>query len=236
MHQAFLEISNAAAILGNPRKRKLYDRNFIDETGKLTQAGHAHAVRARRAAIFGGAFIAAIASVLIFNFLGPALESNRKSVQSVPPDQKIAAAQPSPAAVPSSPAPETKNGANKPASQPASGAASAQANAQDYLPPAGPPQPKNDTVEAPGQPSQEPARPRWQAQRQSHEPSRVERTPRLAQSTEPNSAADFRERDIGLRKPHYRGETEVSPSPTLRTAQCLACLTDDRANCSKICQ
>src|SRR6185312_16270150 len=52
LYEAFSQISNAAAILGNPKTRKFYDRGYIDEAGALTQAGLADKSRSRRNAAF----------------------------------------------------------------------------------------------------------------------------------------------------------------------------------------
>jgi hypothetical protein len=217
MHQAFLEISGAAVILGNRRARKLYDRNYIDETGRPTQAGLARTAQVRKAAIFSGAFIALAAGLLIVNFGGPAPEANRKSVLAGLPPQKIAAAEPPRPAVSPSTEPDTKTEANKPGEENPNIGASAQASVQDYLPPVEVIKPKNGAAEVRSEPIQAPGKPRRRPYRQySHAP-------------------DLREQDVELSGPLDRGRIAASDSPVLKSAQCLACLTDDRVNCSKTC-
>jgi curved DNA-binding protein CbpA len=244
MHQAFLEISNAAVILGNPRKRKLYDLNYIDEAGKLTQSGLAHATRARKAAIFGVASIAVIAGLLILNFGGPAPGINRKSVQTGPQPLKVAAAEPQPSAVSPSPEPDTKTGTHKPGNESAGIGAPTEASAQDYLPPAAVLMHKSDASSAPDQPIQEPSQPRRHTSRHySHAPGPARPAGRLAQSIERGRKAgsstevapEIWGQDIEFHEPFNRGQIATSDSPALKTAQCLACLTDDRANCSGAC-
>jgi curved DNA-binding protein CbpA len=239
MHQSFLEISNAAAILGNPSKRRLYDLNCIDETGKLTQTGLARAARVRKAAFFSVALIAAIAGLLFLNSGAPVPEDNRKSVQASNPPQKVAAAEPSPAPV--SPAPElgTKTEASQPVKEHPEASAPAGARAEDYLPPAEVLKDKNSSG-ASGQPSQPPAKPLHRTLRQ-HGPAK--QTRRLTQSVERSGEANppaaaapgLWEPGNESARPFSRRRIAASDAPALKAAECLACLTNDRANCSRTC-
>jgi hypothetical protein len=241
MHQAFLEISNAAAILGNPQKRRLYDQNYIDETGNMTPAGLARAARVRNAVMVSTIFIAVIAGLFIFNFWGPVPEANHKSVQASPPPQKVAAPEPSPSKAPASLEPEIKTEANKPGNESPDAGAPAEASAQDYLPPAALAKRKSAAGGVSSQPVQESANQRRPASRQySHTSGPAKLTRRLAQSAErqgeagfPGAAAPGEDKESA--GPLDRGQTAASDSPALRTAQCLACLTNDRADCSRTC-
>ena len=64
MYKAFSEIRNAAKILCNPRTRRRYDLGYIDEDGRQTGAGRAHAVRLRTAWVTGAAAFAVLAIVV----------------------------------------------------------------------------------------------------------------------------------------------------------------------------
>jgi curved DNA-binding protein CbpA len=238
MHQSFLEIANAAAILGNPGKRRLYDLNCIDETGKLTQTGLARAARVRKAALFSVASIAVIAGLLILNFWAPVPEVNPKSVQSDPTSPKVAAAEPSPSQMAPSPKLDTKTEAHQPASENPDASARADARAEDYLPPAEVHRHRNNTSGASSQPGQETAKPlrrtsRWQAE--------AKQARRLTQSAERGGDANSSAaRHIGEARdaparPFSRNRIAASDASASMAAQCLACLTGDRANCSRTC-
>jgi curved DNA-binding protein CbpA len=239
MHQAFLEISNAAAILADPRRRRLYDLNYIDETGNITQAGLARAARVRDAVIVAGISIAVIASLFIFNFGGPVPEANHRTVQTVPPPQKVVAAEPSPSKAAASPQLEINSEANKPASQSPDAGATVEASTQDYLPPAPLLKRQSAAEGASGQPNQGSVRPRRRSQySNSLGPEKLTR--RLAQSAERDGETGSRAApapggDNEFTGASHRGRIAASDSPASRTAQCLACLTNDRANCSKTC-
>jgi curved DNA-binding protein CbpA len=216
MHRAFIEISSAAAILGNPRTRRLYDRNYIDESGRPTPAGLARAARARKAAIFSGGLSAAVAGLFILNFWGPAPEADRKSVQAGPPPQQAVAKESRPAVVSPSHEPAAKTEANEAANGSPSG----------------------------GAPIREPTSQRWQKFRYySHPPSAERHARRFAGSTELGGetgssgarAPGFWERDIRSPDSRPQGRIAASDSATLKSAQCLACLTSGSANCSRAC-
>jgi curved DNA-binding protein CbpA len=71
MHEAFSEIRNAAKILCNPKTRRLYDLGYIDEAGRQTGAGRAHAVRLRTAWMSSAAVFAVLAIVLSSLWISP---------------------------------------------------------------------------------------------------------------------------------------------------------------------
>lgn len=92
MYKAFSEIRNAAKILCNPRTRRRYDLGYIDEDGRQTGAGRAHAVRLRAAWVPGAAAFAILAIVLSGLWTAP--EEAPAGAQAAGPDARVNAAVP----------------------------------------------------------------------------------------------------------------------------------------------
>jgi hypothetical protein len=243
MHQAFIEISSAAGILRNPGMRRLYDRNYIDESGRPTAAGLARAARARMTAIVCGASIAFIAGLFILNVWGPALEVRKKSIQAGPPPPQVAVTEPSSAALSPSLGAAAKTDANGAAAGPGDGAP-AEANAEDYLPRGEVLKRKTTAANVPSERIQELRKPYRQSYRKYvQKPGPAMQTQGLAHNAERShgaassdtAAAELWQEDIWFPGSSRRSKVAASDSPTLKSAQCLACLTGERANCSKTC-
>jgi curved DNA-binding protein CbpA len=262
MQQAFLDISDAAEILTNSRTRKLYDRGLIDENGRRTEAGLAHASKTRTVIRRGALLVFGLASAVALHFLNAnptsspnvaqgtdqtALHNEHSNVTSAasslpkPSDagpQTVAKAdQP---AIPE-PSPATHGDRRAEVSKdtpPISGSSHAEGRSHDYLPPEttvnaqnGLPQTSGATGRVRGQgPQKSGVSPEPQRKRQAQSFDRRRR------STSLNSAApDMWRSNIWLPESFSHASDPASVTPTLRTAQCLACLTNDRANCSARC-
>jgi hypothetical protein len=241
MHLAFTEISRAASILGNPKTRKLYDQGYIDEFGKPTKAGLARTSRARTAVFAGGALFAiGLAGLAVFTVepqnprIGP-LESPNDATTA----QHASQVSPTPATD------QTLKSVfnDKPAPQGSDGAAPLHVGARDYLPPKTKDGPENPTrpvaperPRALGAPSlfaapKNPAIRGAQAEpggRRTRNPER-RRVARLSR-TGPGMVQSYIW--FGAPAPASR---PIRASQTLKTAQCLACLTDHQADCSRAC-
>jgi curved DNA-binding protein CbpA len=239
MHGAFMDISNAAALLRDPKDRKLYDLGYIDEAGRTTEFGRAHAKRRKRGLLLATLLIAGLAG---FFAAGPEPDAEMPrsaSASSAPPktgiEAKLTTALDAPAAAPSDPkiekaAPAIESHHAEPYPQ------RAQADSKDYLPAAapafanGPPDAK-----APAPPRRQamvrPAEPNGKAKRET--PARdTEREPRpRLVSKEPSGWQSY----IWLGGPPPSQET-VLASQTKRSARCLACLTDPFGDCGKSCR
>jgi hypothetical protein len=241
MHLAFTEISRAASILGNPKTRKLYDQGYIDEFGKPTKAGLARTSRVRTAVFATGALFAiGLAGLAVFT-VG---SQNRRSgpMESATDANSVQhASQVSPPPAADQALKSAPN--NKPAPQGSDGAAPLQANARDYLPPETKDGPKNPTgpvaperPRAPGAPSLsavpknpsiQPAQAKPSDGRTPHPERR--RVARLSR-TGPGMVQSYIW--FGAPAPVLR---PIRATQTLKTAQCLACLTDHQADCSRAC-
>ena len=241
MHLAFTEISRAASILGNPKTRKLYDRGYIDEFGKPTKAGLACTSRVRTAVFSCGALFAiGLAALAVFTVepqdrrIGPLEANDANSVQ------RASQVSPPPPVTDQTP----KSASNdKPAPRESDGAAPLQADARDYLPPETKDGPENPTgpvsperPRAPGAPSlvAAPKNPPLQGtqakpgDRRTLNPER-RRVARLSR-TGPGTVQSYIW--FGAPAPASR---PIRAAQTLKTAHCLACLTDHQADCSRAC-
>ena len=235
MHLAFTEISRAASILGNPKTRKLYDQGYIDEFGKQTKAGLARASRVRTA-VLAGAFVT-IVGLAVFS-IGHSNEPLESANHESAPAQRIA--EPSlPASIPRPPE-ETQTFASRP--QVPEAAPPLQADARDYLPP--------ETRDGPG------SNPRQDSPEGTRKlPPRLTPLPKSpavqsaqAKPGERRTLNPERRRLARLARPGpqmlqsyiWFGGPAPTPGPmrasqTLKTAHCLACLTDHQADCSRAC-
>ncbi len=121
MQQSFSEIRNAAELLGNPKTRKLYDLGYIDEAGRQTEAGRAHASRFR--VVSGVLLTLSGAAVLFFGFWGSPKDDSGGVPISRLQDRRDAAPAKETAALPQavadpSPIAPAKAAAYKPVTQP----------------------------------------------------------------------------------------------------------------------
>lgn len=237
MHHAYMEIAAAAAILTNPKTRKLYDQGDIDERGKPTEVGLAKASRARKM-VLAGAFVAACLGGLLILAFWDAKPSSVRTPKSAGNETAFTpAANPAPSpSVKRQPAPSAPTSAEKDASVAVSDAprdqtsaprAPVQADARDYLPP--------DTVLHSG--------------RDLSGDSIIGGAPhsRISQrNIERNAHKPQRTKQAALPRPGPSrqklwagGASQASdPAPvfqSLRTAHCLACLTNHQAECASAC-
>ena len=206
MHLAFTEISRAASILGDPKKRKLYDQGYIDEFGKPTKAGLARMSRVRTAVFSCSAMFAiGLAGLAVFTIASQNRESGPMESAMDANSVKHASQLPPPPAADQT----LKSVSNdKPAPHGADGAAPLQGGARDHPP------------------SETRAKPRERKTR-NPEPRRVARLSRTAPGTVQSYIW------FGAPAPASR---PIRAAQTLETAHCLACLTDHRADCSRACR
>ena len=147
MYKAFSEIRNAAKILCNPRTRRRYDLGYIDEDGRQTVAGRAHAVRLRTAWVSGAAAFAVLAIVVSglwtvpneapagAQVAGPDTRVNAAAPRAATPPKAMADAAPAPA--PPQQAKREQNRvatANKPAPVPGHEAGPGEPSSQTHPP------------------------------------------------------------------------------------------------------
>ena len=242
MHLAFTEISRAASILGDPKTRKLYDQGYIDEFGKPTKAGLARTSRVRTAVFSCGALFAiGLAGLAVFTVESQDRRSGpMESANDANSVQRASQLSPPPAADPS-----LKSVSNdKPESQRSEGAAHLQANVRDHLPPetkdepehpAGPVAPERPR--APGTPSLF-AAPKNPVIQDAHAKPRERRT----RNPEQRRVARFSRTGPGMVQPYIwfgapaPASRPIRAAQTLKTAHCLACLTDHQADCSRACR
>ena len=255
MAQAFAEIAGAAAILCDPKTRKLYDRGYIDETGGRTKAGLARASRIRKAGVFGTLAVFGFAGLLVFNLWSGSSIRTRDDVQvsGLPAALNDTGAQgvdgrsddrqvstdraPLPAPLPSQQevSQKAKSQADeKSDSSSPGGSAAAEANARDYLPP--------ETLFHPGSSGGLAKDRERAAQKSTIPPNQAKRNRRLAQKIErqkqpglSNTApSEIWESNIWFPGSQSHAQ-DPAPGSALRTAHCLACLANDQANCTKTC-
>ena len=234
MHQAYMEIAAAAAILTNPKTRKLYDKGYIDERGKPTQAGVAKASRDRKAVLAGALVSACLGGLLVLPFWDAEMSSvpsMKNETASAPLRNPVplpsAAGQP----VVSAPAPTEKDASigfsDASKDSPSTPQAARQAEARDYLPP--------DTVvhssrDRSGESSIDGAPHSRISQRN------IERNARNLERTQHAALSKPGPSKLRLWSDGAAQAREVGPvSRSLRTAHCLACLTDHQAECAKAC-
>jgi curved DNA-binding protein CbpA len=205
MHLAFTEISRAASILGAPKTRKLYDQGYIDEFGKPTKAGLARKSRVRTA-IFSSSALFAIGLAGLAVF---AVESQNRESGPMESATDAASVQRASELSPPPTADQTlKSVSNdKPALQGSDGAAPLQAGARD---------PAIQAAQA---------KPR---ERRTPNPERR----RVARLSKPGPGIVQSYIWFGAPAPVSR---PIRAAQTLKTAHCLACLTDHRADCSRTC-
>ena len=241
MHLAFTEISNAAEILRNPRKRKAYDEGYIDERGRPTKAGAARAARIRAVGLGSGLFLAGLAGFVILSswmttptnhaFEGTVHVENRNAPAAEP--QVL----PQPQAVLPASAPRPQEQTSKPDAQP-SVTPPVPADDRDYLPPQEASAPKAPDGDTPvGQPAEkrDASIPRKSAaaqqprQDQNNLPGAEQQ--RLARPSKP--AQQDVQSYIWFGWPPHQ---PLRMSESLRSAHCLACLTNHKADCSEACE
>jgi hypothetical protein len=244
MHQAFLEISAAAAILGNRRTRRLYDLGYIDDAGRRTKAGLAHTMRLRAAALAGGAFVLAAAAVLFLNFRGENIRGGKNAVQlsastSGGNGAQVQEAQPM----------QQATGSPKPAPRPASepqgspvpvtGTSATEQPQTGYAPPQEKP-PGGDAV----QQDLKPAATQQEGQGRTRKSHTQLKRKRYAQTGERRSRPAYYEPEASggwdtdiwsAYSGRWNNDDQLRPG-TLRSAHCLACLSDGGADCSRICR
>jgi hypothetical protein len=237
MHLAFTDISRAAFILGNPKTRKLYDRGYIDEFGKRTRTGRVRASRVR-AAVLAGAFLSTgFAGLAIFSISSSNPPPESTSLLN-PAPQRAAQAFP-PVSQPRPPEETQKSASNeKSGSQGLKASLPLQADAREYLPPEARDAPENhqrqDSSESSPRLSLLPKSPAIQSahgkpgERRTPNPER-RRLARLSR-TSPQMLQSY----IWFGRP-VPNSGPIRASQTLKTAHCLACLTDHEADCSRAC-
>ena len=241
MHLAFTEISRAASILGNPKTRKLYDQGYIDEFGKRTKAGLARASRVRTAVLAGSFLSIGFAGLAIFG-IGHSNGPLESASHINPPAQRAPEAS-LPVSMPRPPEQAQQSASTeKSGSQVPDAAPPLQADARDYLPPKtwdGPgTHPGHGSAEAPRELAPRltllPKRPAVQSARAKpgeQGPPHPERR-RLARSS--RTGPQMLQSYIWFGGP-APASGAVRTSQTLKSARCLACLTDHRADCSRAC-
>ena len=242
MHLAFREISRAASILGNPKTRKLYDQGYIDEFGKRTKAGLARVSRVRTAVLAGAFLSIGFAGLAVFSNgqnSGPLESANQTNPSTQPaPQASPPVSMPRPLGSTQKSASNEKSGAQVPDAMPR-----LRADARDYLPaetrddPGSPPRNGSPVdLREPGAPSpfaapKSPAVQGAQAkpgQQKTPTPER-RRFARLSR-TGPQMLQSY----IWFGGP-APASGAMRTSQTLKTAHCLACLTDHQADCSRAC-
>ena len=238
MHLAFTDISRAASILGNPKTRKLYDQGYIDEFGKRTKAGLARASRVRTAVLAGAFLSIGFAGLTIFS-IGHSNGPLESASHTNPPAQRAPQAS-LPVSMPRPPEQTQKSASDeKSGSQVPDAAPPVQADARDYLPPKTGDGPESHPgQEAPRRPAPRlsllPKRPAVQSARAKpgeQRPPNPERR-RLARSS--RTGPQMLQSYIWFGGPApVSGATRTSQ--TLKSARCLACLTDHQADCSRAC-
>jgi curved DNA-binding protein CbpA len=259
MRQAFLDISNAASILRDPEKRWQYECGYIDESGRPTREGNDRAQRRKRLQVSRALLCFAALFLIAFwvvnpghnsagrEALAPASTSTGNGEQAsakalLPPKEKtiLFPGQPAMDAAASATAgtrvQETSSPQVLPSiaqseaaspAPPATPGHSAEANPADYLPP--------KTIFQPN-PGREKRQRGAQISRKNIPP---------AQSKPGRHAGEMEERRTASLPPRGTTETTLSRRPGIRelrfpvsaarSAQCLACITNDEANCSKLC-
>jgi curved DNA-binding protein CbpA len=237
MHLAFTDISRAASILGNPKTRKLYDRGYIDEFGKRTRTGRVRASRVRTAVLACAFLSIGFAGLAVFSFDSSNSPPESASLTN-PPTQRAAQALP-PVSQPRPPEETQKSASNeKSGSQGLKASLPLQADTREYLPPEAKDAPENhprqDSSESSPRLSVPPKSPAIQgargkpAERRTPNPER-RRLARLSR-TGPQMLQSY----IWFGRP-APNSGPIRASQTLRTAHCLACLTDHGADCSRAC-
>ncbi len=230
MHQAYMEVAGAAAILTNPKTRKLYDQGEIDDSGNPTPAALAKTSRARKKSLAGALVIACLGGLLILGLR----DLNRSSVRPTEGAGNKIAVTPASNPVPlpsaareppvSAPPPAEKEpGAGLGDRSQAQNPAPAQANSRDYLPP--------DTVLRSDR-----DRPEGGSLGSAHSPI-------WQRSVAGNARQSERTKHAVLSKPGWKswpgGAAQADDhgpvSRSLRTAHCLACLTNHQAECANAC-
>ncbi len=243
MHLAFTEISNAAEILRNPRKRKAYDQGYIDERGRPTKAGAARAARIRTVGLGSGLLLASVAGFGILSswMTTPTNHAFEETVHVENRNAPAAEPQvlPQPQAVLPASAPRPQEQASKPDAQPSS-TPPVPADDRDYLPPQEASEqkaPDGDTPAGHAQPAEK---------RDASIPRKSAAAPQPRQDQH-NLPRPEQQRLAPLSKPAHQdvqsyvwfGWPPHQPlriSESLRSAHCLACLTNHNADCSEACQ
>ncbi len=244
MHLAFTEISNAAAILRNPRTRKAYDQGYIDERGIRTKAGAARAARVRAFGLGSGLLLASLAGFMIISSWtgtqtrGASQGTDHVEDKIAPVIEPQAAAQAEAISPASTPQPQEQ--ASKPDVQQPPLSPPVHADDRDYLPPQealDPKTPAGDQPAVPVQPAGNPysSIPRKSAglpqprQDQQNLPRQEQRRPAwLSKPAQQHVQSTIR---FGW-PPHQ----SLRISESLRSAYCLACLTNHNADCSTACE
>ncbi len=245
MHLAFTEIFNAAVILRNPKRRKAYDQGYIDDRGRQTEAGAARAARIRTIGFGGGILLAGLAGFMIISsWMGastPAalrgtdrLENKTASTpepQGAPETQDIA---------PTS-APRPQEQASKPDVTPPGVTSSVQPDDRDYLPPQAVNEPEAPAGHKPPEHVRPAAKRYASLSRKSTavQPKQELNFPRPEQRRLA-SASKPAQRDvqsyIWFGWPPLPHHEPMRISESLRSAHCLACLTNHNADCSAACR
>ena len=242
MHLAFTEISRAASILGDPKTRKLYDQGYIDDFGKPTKAGLARTLRVRTAVLSCGALFAiGLAGLAIFT-----VESQNRRSGPVESATDANSVQHSSQLSPPPAADQTlKSVSNdKPASHGSDGAAPLQAGARDHPPPETKDGPENPAGPVAPERPRAPKAPSLFAAPKNRAIQDAQAKPREQRTRNPELRRDARLSRTGpgmVQSYIWFGAPAPASRPiraaqTLKTAHCLACLTDHRADCSRACQ
>ncbi len=246
MHLAFSEISNAAAILSNPKTRRLYDRGYVDETGRPTEIGlAARRSRIRKVVYATALFAVGLAGLAVFTIAGEGNRGPRHTESAGGPDMTRIAQEPSATPPIAAGPPEQTSSCPTTQLNSRNAAAPAKADARDYLPP--------ETAQAPkmAEAPKADVSPSWRGgpilmPRVSVPPKTfADRAIQLKQR-ERNAPNLERRRVARLSKAApqtlqayiwFGGPAPASgrTSQTLKSAHCLACLTDHQADCSRAC-
>ena len=245
MHLAFTEIFNAAAILRNPKRRKAYDQGYIDDQGRQTEAGASRAARIRTIGFGGGILLAGLAGFMIVSsWMGastPAALGGADRLENKTASASDPRGAPEPHAIAPTSAPRRQEQASKPDVKPPGMSSPVHADDRDYLPP----QAVNEP-EAPGE-HKPPEHVRPAAKRYAS-------LPRKSTAAQPkqelNSPRPEQRRLAGASKPAQQDvqsyiwfgwpplphHEPMRISESLRSAHCLACLTNHNADCSAACR
>ena len=236
MHQAYMEIAGAAAILTNPKTRKLYDQGDIDDRGKPTEVGLAKASRARKTVLAGALVLACLGGLLILAFrdkpssvrTAEGAGNETAFTRAVNPAPSPSAKRQLAASVPTSAEKDASVAdSDVPRDQTSTPREPVQADARDYLPP--------DTVLHSGGDRSE------DSSIGGAPPSRISQ-----RNIERNARKPERTKHAALLRPGpsrqklWLGSVSQASDPapisqSLRTAHCLACLTNHRAECIRAC-
>jgi curved DNA-binding protein CbpA len=260
MEKAFAEISAAAAILRNPKMRSLYDRGYIDETGKRMDLRIRSEKRGRSQVIPPSMFALSFFTALLFAFWGltgireagleRALQKGT-DVRSGSVDQaRIDVRDPHDAAV-------TSDRGGKPMSTKAAsplglsnGTPMSQVPDAELSTEAIPAPSLADRSHLPGTESEKDlvykstasAEPLSPGKEEQQLPDIEEQRQRLREGNSPVVFKSSRNADLSAGDP-VRGDIRSPRGPgrfrwqssTLRTATCLSCLTLPNRNCAEVC-